>query len=216
MPEISSAEETGIVRIGDRAPNFTANGFDARKDSFESYTLSSYRGKWVLLFFYPGDFTYVCPTELSVLARFKTEIDELRAKVFVISTDSKFSHKQWNECELSKAVDGGYPFPMLSDATGSIGSPYNIYDHQNGVELRGTVIINPHGVVLYIAVNTAELGRNPVEIIRCMKALQEHEASGRVMPACWLPGGETIDPSCENCGKMWEKHKQLLSPLQMK
>lgn len=205
-------DEMTFVRIGDKAPNFTADGFNALKDDFNKYTLSDYKGKWVLLFFYPGDFTYVCPTELTALAGFKAELDELGAQVFVVSTDSKYAHKQWDECELCKAIEGGYPYTMLADVVGSIGKPYNIYDSNEGIDLRGTVLIDPKGLVQWISVNAPALGRNPAEIVRCIRAMKEHEASGRVMPACWVPGDESIDPTFENSGKIWDNYKKLLQP----
>jgi peroxiredoxin (alkyl hydroperoxide reductase subunit C) len=204
-------EET-TVRVGEKAPNFTADGFNALTNDFGTYSLSDCGGKWVLLFFYPGDFTYVCPTELTALASFKNELEKSGVQVFVVSTDSKFSHKEWNASELSKAVEGGYPFTMLSDSVGKIGKPYGIYDGEKGVELRGTVVINPKGIVQWVSINVAALGRNPAEIVRCIDALKEHETSGHVMPACWIPGDESIDPTFDNSGNMWTTYKEMLKP----
>lgn len=205
-------EETVLVRIGDKAPNFTLDGFNTFKEDFGKHNLYDYKGKWILLFFYPGDFTFVCPTELIALAAFKPELDELGVQVLVISTDSTFVHKQWNKSELSIALEGDYPFAMLADTAGVAGKPYNIYDEEKGIDLRGTVLIDPKGIVQWISVNTPALGRNPEEIVRCARAMKEHEASGHVMPACWTPGKESIDPSFENSGKMWENYKTLLRP----
>ncbi len=189
-----------IVQVGERAPDFTIEGYNAKMGAFETYTLSSYRGEWVVLFFYPGDFTFVCPTELVVLAGFKEDLRELNARILVISADSKYVHKQWNNNELREGLGEDYPYAMLSDTTGMVGLRYNSYDADAGVHLRGTIIISPSGTVKSISVNAPELGRNPGEIVRCVQGLHEHEASGNVMPACWSPGADSIPPTGENSG----------------
>ncbi|MDR1977780.1 MAG: peroxiredoxin [Synergistaceae bacterium] len=196
------------VRIGEQAPDFSVEGFSAKDKKFQRYTLSGCRGTWVLLFFYPGDFTYVCPTELQSLVDYKRDLEELKVQVFLISTDSKFSHKQWNEYELSKMIEGGVTFPMLPDQTGMLGRPYDFYDAEQGVDLRGTVVIDPDGVVQLIYVNAAPIGRHPGEIVRCIRALKEFRDKGNVVPACWTPGVSTIAPTYENSGKMWEAYRK--------
>ena len=197
------------VGIGEQAPEFSVEGFSAKSNAFVKYALSEFKGKWVLLFFYPGDFTYVCPTELQSLAEYERDFSELGTQVFLVSTDSKFSHKQWNEYELSKMITGGMPFPMLPDQTGALGKPYDFYDASQGVDLRGTVVIDPDGVVQLIYVNAPAIGRHPGEIVRCIRALKEARDHGGVVPACWIPGLETIEPSYENSGKIWETyHKE--------
>jgi peroxiredoxin (alkyl hydroperoxide reductase subunit C) len=197
------------VSIGETAPDFSVEGFSAKDKKFQKYALSTYRGKWVLLFFYPGDFTYVCPTELQSLVDYKRDFEELNVQVFLISTDSKFSHKQWNEYELSKMIEGGTTFPMLPDQTGALGKVYNFYDAEQGVDRRGTVIIDPDGVVQLIYVNASAVGRHPGEIVRCIRALKEFRDKGNVVPACWSPGSPTIQPTYENSGKVWEVyHKE--------
>jgi peroxiredoxin (alkyl hydroperoxide reductase subunit C) len=203
--------DTVVTRVGEKAPLFKVGGFDAVNERFDTYALEDYSGKYVLLFFYPGDFTYVCPTELVSLASLKEKFDSLGTQVFVVSTDSKFSHKNWNEIELSKAVGGNYPYPMLSDTVGQIGAPYGIFKEADGVDLRGVVLIDKKGVVQIISVNAAQIGRNPKEIVRLVTAQKEHDDSGgRVIPACWVPGDETIDPSYDNSGKMWNNYKAVL------
>ena len=198
--------------IGKPAPDFTADGFDAVKGSFEKYSLSSYKGKYVMLFFYPGDFTYVCPTELVSLASLKDEFAKAGVQVFVISTDSKFSHKEWNASELSKALKGDYPFPMLADTLGKIGSQYGIFDADAGVDLRGAVLIDKKGCVQMLTIYASHLGRNPKELIRAALAMKEHDDNGgKVMPACWTPGDDVIDPSFENSGKMWDNLQAVVS-----
>ncbi|MDR1965434.1 MAG: peroxiredoxin [Synergistaceae bacterium] len=197
--------------IGEEAPLFKVPGFDAVNGRFDTYSLADYIGKYVLLFFYPGDFTYVCPTELVALASLKEKFDATGTQVFVVSTDSKFSHKNWNEIELSKAVNGNYPFPMLADTLGVIGTPYGVFKEDDGVDLRGVVLIDKKGIVQLIYVNAPPLGRNPQELLRLVLALKEHDDNGgRVIPACWVPGDDTIDPSYENSGNMWNNYKKLM------
>jgi peroxiredoxin (alkyl hydroperoxide reductase subunit C) len=199
------------ARIGKPAPNFEVQGFDAVKGSFETYSLANLKGKYVLLFFYPGDFTYVCPTELISIASLKDEFAKAGVQVFVISTDSKFSHKEWNESELSKAHGSSYPYPMLADSLGKIGAPYGIFDEEGGVDLRGTVLIDKKGVVQSVSINAAPLGRNPKELLRVALALKEHDDNGgKVIPACWVPGDEVIDPTYANSGKMWNNYKGVI------
>jgi peroxiredoxin (alkyl hydroperoxide reductase subunit C) len=200
------------TRIGKPAPNFEVPGFDAVKGSFETYKLSDLKGKYVVLFFYPGDFTYVCPTELIALASLKDKFADAGVQVFVVSTDSKFSHKEWNESELSKAHGSNYPFPMLADTLGKVGAEYGIFDEEGGVDLRGVVIIDKKGLVQSVNINAAPLGRNPQEVLRVALALQEHDDSGgKVIPACWVPGADVIDPSYENSGKMWKNLETVIT-----
>jgi peroxiredoxin (alkyl hydroperoxide reductase subunit C) len=203
--------DTVVTRVGEKAPLFKVSGFDAVNERFDTYSLEDYTGKYILLFFYPGDFTYVCPTELVSLASLKGKFDSLATQVFVVSTDSKFSHKNWNEIELSKAVDGNYPYPMLSDTMGQIGAPYGVFKEADGVDLRGVVLIDKKGVVQIISVNAPQIGRNPKELVRLVMAQKEHDdTGGRVIPACWVPGEETIDPSYNNSGNMWNNYKNIL------
>ncbi|MDR3076228.1 MAG: peroxiredoxin [Synergistaceae bacterium] len=205
-------KESAKVSIGSSAPLFKAAGYDALNGRFDTYSLEDYIGKYIMLFFYPGDFTFVCPTELVALAALKDQFESAGVQVFVISTDSKFSHKNWNELELSKAVGGDYPYPMLSDRTGIIGSPYGIFNEADGVDLRGVVLIDKKGYVKANYVNAAPIGRNPSELLRIAMALKEFDDNGgRVIPACWMPGDETIDPSFDNSGKMWENYKGIMS-----
>jgi peroxiredoxin (alkyl hydroperoxide reductase subunit C) len=201
---------SGKIGIGSSAPKFKAAGFDALKGRFETYSLEDYIGSYILLFFYPGDFTYVCPTELVALAALKDQFESIGVKVFVVSTDSKFSHKNWNELELSEVLGSDYPYPMLSDTLGTIGSPYGIFNEEDGVDLRGVVLIDKKGVIQLVYVNAAPLGRNPKELLRLAMALKEHDGSGSVIPACWLPGEDTIDPTINNSGKMWTNYKGIM------
>ncbi len=123
--------------------------------------------------------------------------------MLAVSTDSRFSHKIWQEEELSKMVPGGVPFPMLSDAGGRIGSVYGVYDEEAGVDIRGRFLIDPDGVVQAVEILTPPVGRNVAELIRQVKAFQHHRATGEVMPSGWQPGKTTLKPGPHLVGKVY-------------
>ena len=132
---------------------------------------------------------------------------ELGVQVLACSTDSRFVHKVWQEQELSKMVDGGVPFPMMSDAGGRIGTIYGIYEEAAGVDIRGRFLINPDGVILAMEVMTPEVGRNFSELVRQVKAFQHVRETGEVTPAGWQPGKPTLKPGPDLVGKVWEVWK---------
>ena len=120
-----------------------------------------------------------------------------------MSTDSRFVHKIWQEEELGKMVPGGVPFPMLSDAGGRIGAVYGVYEEAAGVDIRGRFIIDPSFVIRASEVLTPEVGRNPAELLRQVKAFQHAVATGEVMPSGWQPGDKTLKPGPDLVGKVW-------------
>ncbi|TWT98775.1 Selenocysteine-containing peroxiredoxin PrxU [Neorhodopirellula pilleata] len=191
-----------MARVGKPAPNFEANAYI--DGGFRPVMLSDYKGKWVVMCFYPGNFTYVCPTELAAVAARYDEIDKLGVQVISFSTDSRFSHKIWNESELSKMIPGGLPFPMLTDPAGRIGQFYGVYDDEASVDNRGRFIIDPDGVVQAIEILTPSVGRNVDELIRQLKAFQHVRATGEATPAGWKPGMPTLKPSPELVGNVWK------------
>lgn len=128
-------------------------------------------------------------------------------EVLSVSTDSRFVHKIWQEEELSKMVEGGVPFPMLSDGGGRIGTVYGVYDEAAGVDIRGRFIIDPDGIIRATEVLTPEVGRNPDELIRQIKAFQHARDTGEVMPSGWEPGQKTLKPGPELVGKVWQEWK---------
>lgn len=194
---------TPIARVGKPAPDFEAHAYI--DGGFRPVKLSDYRGKWVVMCFYPGDFTFVCPTELAAIAARYDEMAELGVQVISFSTDSRFSHKIWNETELSKMIPGGLPFPMLTDPAGRIGQVYGVYDEEASVDNRGRFIIDPDGVVQAIEILTPSVGRNVDELIRQLQSFQHVRATGEVTPAGWKPGMPTLKPSPELAGKVWEQ-----------
>jgi alkyl hydroperoxide reductase subunit AhpC len=124
-----------------------------------------------------------------------------------MSTDSRFTHKIWNEVELSKMVEGGIPFPMLSDQGGRIGTVYGVYEAAAGVNIRGRFIIDPDGVIQAMEVLTPSVGRHISETIRQVKAFQHVRATGEATPSGWQPGKKTLKPGPDLVGKVWEVWK---------
>lgn len=124
-----------------------------------------------------------------------------------MSVDSRFTHKIWQEQELSKMVDGGFPYPMLSDAGGRIGRVYGVYDEAGGVNIRGRFLIDPDGIIQAMEVMTPPVGRNSSELIRQVKAFQHVRETGEVMPAEWTPGKPTLKPGPDLVGMVWKQWK---------
>jgi len=124
-----------------------------------------------------------------------------------MSTDSRFVHKMWQDYELSKMVEGGVPYPMLSDAGGKIGRVYGVYDEAAGVDIRGRFIIDPDFKIRAMEVLTPEVGRNPDELMRQIKAFQHVRDTGEVTPSGWQPGDVTLTPGPDLAGHVWEAWK---------
>jgi alkyl hydroperoxide reductase subunit AhpC len=144
---------------------------------------------------------------LAAVAAKYGEFKALDVEVLSVSTDSRFVHKIWQEQELSKMVEGGIPFPMLSDSGGRIGTVYGVYDELAGVDIRGRFIIDPDGIIRATEVLTPEVGRNPEELIRQLKAFQHVRATGEVTPSGWQPGQATLKPGPDLVGKVWQEWK---------
>jgi peroxiredoxin (alkyl hydroperoxide reductase subunit C) len=191
--------------LGKQAPDFKTEAY--LRGQIREIELSDYNGKWVTMFFYPGCFTFVCPTELAMLAEAYDEFTEIGAEVLSVSCDSVYSSKAWHEEELSKMVKGGIPFPMLADQGGEIGKAYDVYDAAVGQNVRGRFIIDPDGVVKAVEVLPPEVGRNIEEIIRQIQAFQHVKETGEQTPAGWFPGAQSFAPSIELAGKVWSTWK---------
>ncbi len=128
-------------------------------------------------------------------------------EVLSVSTDSHFSHKVWQESELSKMVEGGVPYPMLADPNGKIGEAYGVYEEEAGVDIRGRFIIDPDGVVRAMEVLTPEVGRNVNELLRQVRAFQHVTTTGEVTPSGWTPGRPTLKPGIGLAGNVWKEWK---------
>jgi len=140
---------------------------------------------------------------LAAVAARKKELDELGVQVLAASTNSHFIHKIWQEEELSKMVEGGFPYPMLFDAGGQIGDLYGVYDADGGVDIRGRFIMDPDGIIQAAEIMTPSVGRNTTEMIRQLKAFQHVRETGEVMPSGWQPGKPTLKPGPDLVGKVW-------------
>ncbi len=134
-------------------------------------------------------------------------LKKMDVEVLAISTDSRFTHKMWQQHELKKMIEGGVPYPMLSDAGGRIGKVYGVYEEMAGVNIRGRFIIDPDGVIQAMEVMTPAVGRNVAELIRQVKAFQHVRATGEATPSGWQPGKKTLKPSADLVGEVWKVWK---------
>ncbi len=205
--DILKEEKRNMIMVGKPAPTFTAPAFHEGK--FTEVNLEDYKGKWVLLCFYPGDFTFVWATEVSAVAEKYKDFTDLDVEVLSMSVDSTFVHKVWNDQELSKMIDKDIPYPMLSDQGGNIGKMYGVYDAEGGVNTRGRFIIDPDGVVQAFEVLTPPVGRNVSEALRQIKAFQlvRETGGGEVTPSGWQPGKTTLKPSEDLVSNVWKEWK---------
>ena len=187
-----------MIKIGEKAPEFSAEIFQNNK--IEKINLSDYKGKWIVLFFYPADFTFVCPTELGELADIYSELQEMNVEILSVSTDTAFVHKAWHDSSpMIKKIN----FPMVADPTGNICRNYETYIEEEGLSLRGTFFINPKGILKAYEVHDNSIGRSTEEIKRKIQAAQFVESHpGNVCPMSWKPGKETLKPGIELVGKI--------------
>ncbi len=158
------------------------------------------KGKWSVVFFYPADFTFVCPTELGDLADHYAEFQKLGVEIYSVSTDTHFTHKAWHDgSETIKKIN----YPMIGDPTGSITRNFEVMIEEEGLALRGTFVINPEGEIKLCEVHDNGIGRDARELLRKVQAAQ-YVAShpGEVCPAKWTPGAETLAPSLDLVGKI--------------
>jgi len=187
-----------ILAINHKAPNFRADAF--HEEQVKKVSLSDYRGKWVILFFYPKDFTFVCPTELADMQEKYNKFKELGAEILSVSTDTAEVHKAWHDTsEKIKKVE----FPMIADPNHEISWKYNILIPEEGVSLRGTFLIDPEGILKAYEVHNNDIGRSADEVLRKLEAakfVEEH--GGEVCPANWKPGQETLKPGLDLDGKI--------------
>ena len=184
--------------INQAAPAFSADAF--HNNEIVKVNLSDYAGKWVVLVFYPADFTFICPTELGDIADAYGKLQELGAEVLSVSTDTAFVHKAWFD---SSPMIGKIRFPMLADPTGKICKDYGTYIEGEGLSLRGTFIIDPEGVLKTFEIHDNSIGRSSDELIRKVEAAKfVAENPGQVCPMNWKPGSETLTPGLELVGKI--------------
>eukprot|EP01139_Manchomonas_bermudensis_P019619 Amastigsp_a677031_975.p3 type:complete len:211 gc:universal Amastigsp_a677031_975:695-63(-) len=189
----SSSASAPVCKIGKPAPAFRADA--VVNGQFKEVSLDDYKGRWFVLFFYPLDFTFVCPTEI---INFSDRVDEFRAincEVAAISVDSKFSHLAWTELPRKKGGLGDMKIPLIADLTKEISRNYNVLIEDGpdaGISLRGLFIIDPAGNLRQITVNDLPIGRSVDETLRLVKAYQFNAEHGEVCPAGWTPGAPTM------------------------
>src|SRR3989338_5663627 len=165
-------------QVGQKAPDFSSKAF-MPDGSFKDIQLLDYKGRWVILFFYPLDFTFVCPTEIRGFDKHYAEFKKLNAEVLGASTDSEFSHKAWAEKELGKIQ-----FPILADTSHKVSRSFNVLLEDKGIALRGTFIIDPNGILKSAMVSDLSIGRSVEETLRTLQAIQTVKLTG-----CeWKPG----------------------------
>lgn len=170
-----------MARVGEKAPEFNAEAF--WNGQIKRVSSKDFKGKWIVLFFYPMNFSFVSPTEIQVLAKKEPELKKLNAQIIAASTDSPYAHKAWYERELHEVE-----FPVLSDTSLKVSKDFGVLIEQEGVSLRGTFIIDPNGIIQHSTVNNLQVGRSIEESIRVLKALQ----SGQLCPAEWKDGEKTF------------------------
>ncbi len=169
------------LKVGGLAPEFKSMAYVAGQ--FKEVNLKDFQGKWVCLFFYPLDFTFVCPTEIKGFAAKETEFKDSGCQILGCSTDSEFSHKAWFERDLKEVK-----FPVLADTAHTVSRNYGVLIEERGIALRGTFLIDPKGTLQWMSVNALSVGRSVDEVLRTLQALQ----TGEKCPVDWKPGQATL------------------------
>ncbi|NOZ02608.1 MAG: peroxiredoxin [Deltaproteobacteria bacterium] len=172
---------------------------------FTNVDLESYKGKWVVLFFYPLDFTFVCPTEITAFNDSLDAFKSLNAEVIGVSTDSKFSHLAWVKTPRAEGGLGELQYPLVADFTKQISDDYGVL-LEAGMALRGLFIIDPEGKVVYETIHDLNIGRNIGETLRVLKALQFSAEHGEVCPANWEPGTDSMKPDPVGALEYFKSH----------
>ncbi|WP_269624828.1 peroxiredoxin [Prochlorococcus marinus] len=178
------------LRVGMQAPDFSATAVVDQE--FKDIKLSQYRGKYVVLFFYPLDFTFVCPTEITAFSDRYSDFNSKNTEVLGVSVDSKFSHLAWIQTPRNEGGIGDINYPLVSDLKREICQSYNVLN-EDGEADRGLFIINPNGIIMHSTINKAPVGRNIDETLRILQAYQYVESHpDEVCPAGWTPGDKTM------------------------
>ncbi|MSR63466.1 MAG: peroxiredoxin [Planctomycetes bacterium] len=176
-----------MLTIGNRFPSFRAKGVVSNDlaGAFQDFDERSAAGKWQVYFFYPKDFTFVCPTEIAGFAKLNAQFQERDAQLYAVSTDSEFVHLAWRKDHESLRE---LPFPMLSDLSRELSEQLGILEPGDKVALRATFVVDPEGIIRFVSVTDGSVGRNPEEVLRVLDALQ----TGELCPRNWKKGQETL------------------------
>ncbi len=183
----------GCLRVGTLAPNFVAKA--VYNQTFIDVRLSNYRGQYVVLFFYPLDFTFVCPTEVAAFSDRHDAFKSINTAVLGVSVDSEFAHLAWIQTDRKSGGVGDLNYPLVADLKKEISAAYNVLDPETGVALRGLFIIDREGIIQYAMVNNLSFGRSVDETLRVLQAIQHVQANpDEVCPIDWQPGDKTMNP----------------------
>lgn len=200
---ISVASQLFAAEVTKPAPDF--HGMAVVNNNFKQIKLGDYSGKYVVLFFYPLDFTFVCPTEIIAFSERADEFRSIDTEVIAASTDSHFSHLAWINTPRKQGGLGEMKIPLLSDFTKQISKDYGVLLEAPGIALRGLFIIDPKGIVRHVTINDLPIGRSVDEALRLVKALQFVEKHGEVCPAGWQPDSPTIKPDIHKAKEYFEQ-----------
>ncbi len=189
-----------VVTIGNKVPDISFEIYDPASDKTSKVKLSDYRDKWIVMFFYPADFTFVCPTELEELAHLHTDFKKEGAEIISVSTDTIFVHKAWHDHSPTiKKIK----YHMAADPTGNMSRLFGTYIEEEGLSLRGTFILDPKGVLKSIEINDNSIGRKAAETLRKLRAAKYvSKHPGNVCPASWEPGDDTLKPGLDLVGRI--------------
>lgn len=187
-----------MSKINEIIPEFNAQAY--HNGEFKSVSTEDVKGKWSVFFFYPADFTFVCPTELGDLADHYAQLQELGVEVYSVSTDTHFTHKAWHDTsDTIKKIN----FPMIGDPTGQITRGFDVMIEEEGLALRGSFVADPEGKIKVAEVHDLGIGRSASDLLRKVQAAQYvANNDGQVCPAKWQPGEETLKPSLDLVGKL--------------
>ena len=187
-----------MAKIGQKVTEFEVSAY--QNNDVKKIKLSDYKGKWVVLLFYPADFTFICPTELEEAALLYPEFQKAGAEILSVSTDTVYTHKAWHDVSPSiKKIQ----FPMVADPTGNLCREFGTYIDEAGLSLRGTFIIDPDGVLKAADIHDNSIGRSGTEVLRKVQAAKfVRENKGEVCPASWKPGSKTLKPGLDLVGKI--------------
>ena len=189
--------------VGNKAPDFKAQALV--DGEFQDLTLSSFDGKWKVLFFYPLDFTFVCPTVINAYNDIAPKFKELNCEVMAVSVDSQFSHLAWTERSRDEGGLGETQIPLLADLNKTIARDYEVLVEEEGVALRGLFIIDDQNVIQHSTINNLSVGRNPEETLRLLKGYQYTAKHGEVCPAGWTEGDDTMKPDPKGSQEYFKK-----------
>lgn len=181
-------QEVTIAKVGQPAPDFNLPSTKNMETLAENISLADYKGKWLILLFYPLDFTFVCPTELTAFSDRIEELNGIGAEVLGASTDSVHSHRAWLKTPRDQNGIEGLQYPLISDVGGKLAAKYNILVEDANIALRGLFIINPEGILQYAVVHDLNIGRSVDETLRVLQGLQ----TGGLCSADWKPGQENL------------------------